>query len=76
MQDFKRTVEVFHQRRAAFHPVTAVQVMQALDLPAFRPVDVAADDPVGPGLGRHLRHPLLKLRHVADRGLGLEFQPG
>src|SRR4051794_18374221 len=54
VDQFQTPVLMFNQRGAAFHPVTAVQVLDRIHLTHFGVVNVPADDPVEaapPGLG-------------------------
>ena len=60
-------VEIFHQRGAAFHPVTAVKVRHVVDGLNFRAVDVSADDALHIVFAGHLQHGVLVLRDVFHR---------
>lgn len=70
------SLEIFRKSRAAFDPITAVEVFEPVDRPDLRPVDVSADHPFDPRLPGHPHHRLLVLGHVANRALGLEFEVG
>ena len=74
MNQLDLAVKIFHQRGAAFHPVTAVQIIHLADLFYLRPVDMAANDTVGLLVARHLRQGLFVLGHEFHRRLRLEFQ--
>ena len=46
MQQLEPTVQVFHQGRAAFHPITVVAIQNALDVTYLCVVDMAAHHPL------------------------------
>lgn len=74
VQDFQASVEVLHQRRAAFHPIAVVAVEDAVDVADFRVVDVAADDAVHAPLAGYLGHGLLEIGDVGHCILDLVLQ--
>ena len=45
-------LEIFGQSGAAFHPVAAIKIFEALDRPDFSSVDVAANDALDTRLTR------------------------
>ena len=50
MNDLEAAIEVFDQRRAAFHPVAIVQIVDAGDFPVVGCVDVPADHAIAVAL--------------------------
>jgi len=74
VDEFDLTVEIFNQRSAAFHPVAAVQIFDALNGLGLRPVDVTADDAMSLVAARHGGESVLVFRDVFHGRLGLEFQ--
>lgn len=73
-QQMNVSLKILGECGAAFHPVTAVQILDAVDRSDFGAVDVAANHPVHLGLPGDVHHALLKAGDVANRALGLELQ--
>jgi hypothetical protein len=76
VDEFDFTVEIFNQSGAAFNPISAVQILHAVDHFCFRAVDVATDDAVGLVAARHGGERVLVFGDVFHSGLGLGFQVG
>ncbi len=74
MNQLDLAVKIFHQRRAAFHPVAAVQIFDVTDFLDLRAMDMAADHAVSLLVPRHLRQRFLVLGHKLHRRLRLKFQ--
>ena len=74
VNEFDFAVEIFNQRGAAFHPVTAIEIFNAVDGFGFGAVDMAANDAVGFVAARHGGERVLVFGDVFDGGLGLKFQ--
>ena len=73
-QQMDVTLKILGEGGAAFHPVPAIEVLEPLDRANLGAVNMAANDPVNPGLTRHVNHSLLKAGDVSDRRFCLEFQ--
>lgn len=74
LEEFDFAIEIFNQRRATFHPVAAVQVLDLADHFNLGAVDVTADDAVGLMVARHRGESVLVFGDVFHGGLGLGFQ--
>ena len=74
VNEFDFAVEIFNQRRAAFHPVAAVQILHPVNHLHLGPVDVAANHAVGLMVARHGGQRRFVFGDEFHRGLGLEFQ--
>jgi len=74
MNEFYLAVKIFHQSRAAFNPITTVQILHPVDHLHLRPVDVTADDPLRILLARHRGQRAFVLGHELHRRLRLELQ--
>ena len=61
VNQFDPTVGMLDECRAVFHPVTAVVVVDPVDLPDGRHMDVAADDSAAVFLFRVAGHEMLKV---------------
>lgn len=70
---FHASVQVFHDRGAAVHPVAAVDIGQALDFLDHRPVDVAADRAVESQLACVADHRFFEVEDEIQRGLDAAF---
>lgn len=76
VNEFDLAVEIFHQSRAAFNPIPAVQIFDAVDGLDLGAMDVAADDTLGILFARHGSQRVFVFRHVLHRGLGLHLHVG
>ena len=74
MDEFDFAVKVFDQGGAAFHPVTAVEVLHPVNGLDLGPVDVAADHAIRPMAPGHGGEGLFIFGDKFHGGLGLEFQ--
>ena len=74
VDEFDFAVEIFNQRGAAFHPVAAVQILDAVNHLHLGAVDVSADDAVSLVTARHRSECVLVFGNVFHGGLGFEFQ--
>ena len=74
VNEFDLAVKIFDQRRAAFDPVAAVEILDAIDHFHLGAVDVAADDAIGRLLAGHRGQRVLVFRDKFHGGLGLEFK--
>jgi len=74
LDEFDFAVEIFNQRRAAFHPVAAVQVLHLANHFHLGAVDVTADDAVSLMMARHRDERILVFGDVFHGGLRLGFQ--
>jgi hypothetical protein len=53
VDEFDLAVEIFNQSRATFNPISAVQVLHAVNHLHLGAMNVAADDAVGLMVARH-----------------------
>jgi hypothetical protein len=68
--------EILRQCGATLHPVAAVQILETLNRPNFRSVNVTANNPFDPGLSGHTHHGFFILGDVSNSSLGLKLQVG
>src|SRR5690242_17135752 len=74
MDEFDLAVEIFNQSGAAFNPIPAVQVFDAVNHLHFGAVNVAADDALRLLLAGHRSEGAFVFGDKFDGGLGLEFE--
>ena len=53
VDEFYFAIKIFNQRGATFHPVAAIQILDAADGFYFRAMNVAANDAVSSVTARH-----------------------
>ena len=58
--------KILHQRRAALYPVTAIQILNSLNVANLRPMNMTTDHPVRPMLARQLHHAFFESGHISD----------
>jgi len=74
VDEFDLAVEIFNQSRATFNPISAVQILHAVNHLHLRTMDVAANDTVGLLVACHGRERTLVFGDVFHGGLGLRLQ--
>jgi hypothetical protein len=74
IEQLKFPGKILHQRRAALHPVTAVQILNPLDTANLRPMNMTTDHSMRPVLARQFYHAFLKPGHISNRRLGILLQ--
>ena len=76
VDEFDLAVEIFNQSRAAFNPISAVQILHAVNQLQLGAVDVPADDAVGLMVAGHGCERVFVFRDEFHGGLGFGFQIG
>ncbi len=76
MDQLHAAVEMLDNSRAAFHPVTRVDILDTLDILHHRMVNMPADDAVHLVAARFLCHEMLELADEIDGMLDLQLRPG
>lgn len=66
IEQLKFPGKILHQRRAALHPVTAIQILNPLNAANLRPMNMTADYPMRPMLPRQLHHAFFESGHISD----------
>ncbi len=74
VNEFDFSVEIFDQRGAAFHPIPAIQILDAVQRLHLGAVDVSANDAVRLVAARHGGEGFLVFGDIFHGRLGLEFQ--
>ena len=74
VNEFDFAVEIFDQSRATFNPISAVQILHAVNHLHLGAVDVAANDAFGLVTARHGSQSVFVFGDVFHSGLGLGFQ--
>ena len=74
VNEFDLAVKIFDQRRATFHPITAVHILHAVHQLHFRAMDVTADHAISLVVARHGGKRVFVFGDEFDGGLGLEFK--
>ena len=74
VDEFDLAVEILNQRRAAFDPVAAVQVLHAVNHLHLGAVNVAADDAVRLVAAGHGSERGFVFGDILDGGFGLGFE--
>lgn len=64
-------LKIFDQRRATFHPISAVEILHAIDGLDLRSMNVATDDAIQFFHARHLSQGLFIIADMFDGAFGL-----